>query len=234
MDKLFIIMPAYNEEENIHNVIAQWHPVAERISPDSRLVVIDDGSRDRTLTIARNLKKTYPRLIVLTKENLGHGPAVLYGYRYAVSKGADYVFQTDSDGQTLPSEFPIFWKNRRKCGLLIGSRVKRMDGLSRIFVTWVLQMVLLIIFRIPIRDANTPYRLMQCSELKKVLTKVPENFFLSNVLITVIYTKQNRGVHYYPITFLERQNGSNSINLKKILLIGSRAFFQFWRLRNTF
>lgn len=57
MDKLFIIMPAYNEEENIHNVIAQWHPVAERISPDSRLVVIDDGSRDRTLTIARNLKK---------------------------------------------------------------------------------------------------------------------------------------------------------------------------------
>ena len=144
------------------------------------------------------------------------------------------MFQTDSDGQTLPSEFPIFWKNRRKCGLLIGSRVKRMDGLSRIFVTWVLQMVLLIIFRIPIRDANTPYRLMQCSELKKVLTKVPENFFLSNVLITVIYTKQNRGVHYYPITFLERQNGSNSINLKKILLIGSRAFFQFWRLRNTF
>ena len=68
MDKLFIIMPAYNEEKNIHNVIAQWHPVAERISPDSRLVVIDDGSRDRTLTIARNLKKTYPRLVVLTKE----------------------------------------------------------------------------------------------------------------------------------------------------------------------
>ncbi|MCI9174883.1 MAG: glycosyltransferase family 2 protein [Lachnospiraceae bacterium] len=232
MDTLFIIMPAYNEEENIRSAIAQWHPVAENAGGDSRLVVIDDGSRDQTLQIARNLKQTYPRLIVLTKENQGHGPAVLYGYRYAIAKGADYVFQTDSDGQTLPSEFSVFWKNRRKCGLLIGSRVRRRDGCSRIFVTWALQMVLLLIFRIPIRDANTPYRLMRCEELKKVLSKVPRNFFLSNVLITVIYTKQNLGVHYYPITFLERQNGSNSINMRKILLIGSRAFCQFWRLRN--
>ncbi|TGY93691.1 glycosyltransferase family 2 protein [Petralouisia muris] len=231
MDTLFIIMPAYNEEENIHNAIAQWHPIAERISPDSRLVVIDDGSRDHTLQAAQNLKKAYPQLIVLTKENQGHGATVLYGYKYAILKGADYVFQTDSDGQTLPSEFSVFWKNRRKCGLLIGCRIRRQDGLFRIFVTRVLQMALLISFRIPVRDANTPYRLMRCEELQKVLCLVPRNFFLSNVLITVIYTKQHLGVHYYPITFLERQNGRNSINMKKIIQIGSRAFCQFWRLR---
>ncbi len=231
MEKLYIIMPAYNEEENIASVIAQWHPLAEQTGPDSRLVIIDDGSRDHTYKTACKLKKKYPQLTVLTKENQGHGPTVLYGYKYAICHGADYVFQTDSDGQTLPSEFPIFWKNRASCGLLIGRRAWRQDGISRLFVTWVLRLVLLAIFQANIKDANSPYRLMRCSQLRQALRKVPKNFFLSNVLITVIYTKEHLGVHYYPITFMQRQGGQNSINIRKIISIGMRALRQFWRLR---
>lgn len=209
MDKLYIIIPAYNEEENIRTVIAQWHPVVEKIGPDSRLVIIDDGSRDHTYQVASDLKKQYSQLVVLTKENQGHGATVLYGYKYAIRKGTDYVFQTDSDGQTLPSEFSVFWKNRGKCGLLIGQRIHRGDGVSRLFVTRVLRLVLLVVFREWIKDANAPYRLMRCSQLQEVLKKVPKDFFLSNVLITVIYTKKQLGVHYYPISFLPRQGGEN-------------------------
>ena len=231
MDKLYIIIPAYNEEANIRSVIAQWHPVVEKTGQGSRLVVIDDGSRDHTYQTASELKKQYSQLVVLTKENQGHGATVLYGYKYAIRKGADYVFQTDSDGQTLPSEFSAFWKNRGKCGLLIGQRVHRGDGVSRLFVTRVLRLVLLVVFRVWIKDANAPYRLMRCSQLQEVLKKVPKDFFLSNVLITVIYTKKRLGVHYYPISFLPRPGGENSINLKKIFGIGKKSFRQFLALR---
>lgn len=171
MDKLYIIIPAYNEEANIRSVIAQWHPVVEKTGQGSRLVVIDDGSRDHTYQTASELKKQYSQLVVLTKENQGHGATVLYGYKYAIRKGADYVFQTDSDGQTLPSEFSAFWKNRGKCGLLIGQRVHRGDGVSRLFVTRVLRLVLLVVFRVWIKDANAPYRLMRCSQPQEVLKK---------------------------------------------------------------
>lgn len=231
MDKLYIIIPAYNEEENIRSVIAQWHPVAEKAGPDSRLVIIDDGSKDSTYQTAAGLKEQYSQLVVLTKENQGHGATVLHGYRYAIKEGADYVFQTDSDGQTLPSEFPVFWKNRKKCGLLAGYRVHRGDGVSRLFVTRVLRLVLLVTFRVWVKDANCPYRLMRCSQLQEVLKKVPKDFFLSNVLISVIYIKEKLGVHYYPITFLPRQGGENSINMKKIVGIGRKSFRQFLALR---
>lgn len=231
MDKLYIVIPAYNEEKNIEAVIGQWHPVAEKAGAESRLVVINDGSKDATYERAARLRKRYAQLIVLTKKNQGHGPTVRYGYDYAIEHGADYVFQTDSDGQTLPSEFSAFWKNREKCGLLIGCRTKRQDGISRLFVTRVLRLVLLVIFRVWVRDANTPYRLMRCSQLKEVLQTVPRDFFLSNVLITVIYTKRKLGVYYHSITFLPRQGGKNSINMKKIFGIGLKALKQFWALR---
>ncbi len=231
MDKLYIIIPAYNEEETIKSVVAQWHPIVEGIGPESRLVIIDDGSRDNTYKIVSELKENYPQLVALTKENQGHGPTVLRGYKYAIRHGADYVFQTDSDGQTLPSEFSKFWRNREKCGALIGYRRKRGDGPSRVFVTRVLRLTLLAVFGVWVKDANSPYRLMRCSQLREVLRKVPKNFFLANVLITVIYTKKKMGVHYYPITFLPRQGGKNSLDMKSLVKTGWRAVGQFMALR---
>lgn len=231
MDKLYIIIPAYNEEETIRSVIAQWHPMVEGIGPESRLVVINDGSQDNTYQIVSELKETYPQLVALTKENQGHGPTVLRGYQYAIRHGADYVFQTDSDGQTLPSEFSKFWRNRKKCGILIGYRKKRGDGLSRVFVTKILRLVLLAVFGVWVKDANSPYRLMRCSQLREVLRKTPKDFFLSNVLITVIYTKKKMGVHYYPITFLPRQGGKNTFDMKALMKTGWQALWQFAALR---
>lgn len=231
MDKLYIIIPAYNEEETVAAVIAQWHPIAEQAGTGSRLVIIDDGSQDCTLEIALALKKQYPRLVVLTKENQGHGATVLYGYKYAIYKGADYVFQTDSDGQTLPREFPIFWEHRKDCGLLIGCRTYRQDGLSRIFVTKTLRLALLAAFHVWIKDANSPYRLMGCCQLQEVLKKVPKQFFLSNVLISVLYAKKNLGVYNYPISFLPRQGGENSIHIRKIFKIGITSLWQFFALQ---
>ena len=111
MDKLYIVIPAYNEAENIAACVRDWYPIVERYGGEgSRLVVIDDGSKDETFSILSAFAKDRPLLLPLTKENGGHGSAVLYGYRYAIENGADFIFQTDADGQTDPNEFEAFWR----------------------------------------------------------------------------------------------------------------------------
>lgn len=99
--------------------------------------------------------------------------------------GADYIFQTDSDGQTLPDEFWQFWKKRKTCGLLIGYRKKekmvfpgfcdKSAETGTVSDLWDMG-----------KDANTPYRLMNAKQLSKVLKKIPDGFSF-NVLMTVIY-----------------------------------------------
>ena len=216
MDKLYIIIPAYNEEANIELVAREWHEVVAGIGQDSRLVIINDGSKDQTYEKLCALQAELPQLLPVTKENGGHGATVLYGYFYALEHGADYIFQTDSDGQTLASEFQGFWEQRNEKKVLIGYRNHREDGISRIFVTKVLKMVLFLIFGIRVTDANTPYRLMPKKLLQKYIVKVPENFNLSNVMLTVLFLRGKENVQFIPITFRPRQGGVNSINLKKI------------------
>jgi len=93
MDKLYIIIPAYNEEANIELVAREWHEVVAGIGQDSRLVIINDGSKDQTYEKLCALQAELPQLLPVTKENGGHGATVLYGYFYALEHGADYIFQ---------------------------------------------------------------------------------------------------------------------------------------------
>lgn len=229
MDKLYIVIPAYNEQENIRQVMDEWYRIVERHPGGglSRLVVIDDGSRDDTYKIMKEYARTHPLLLPITKSNGGHGAAVLYGYHYAIEKGADYIFQTDSDGQTLPDEFEQFWNERENYDLVIGWRSHRQDGISRILVTDTLRLVIRLCFKIRVTDANTPFRLIKAETLKKWIGLIPKDFHLSNVLLSVIFEKKNCRVKYIPITFRPRQGGVNSINMKKIFRIGRQAVREF-------
>ena len=229
-DSLYIVIPAYNEEENIRQVVDDWYPVVDTRSGNSRLVIVNDGSRDNTLLVLNKLKEDKPKLIVLDKENGGHGSTILYGYHFALEQGAEYVFQTDSDGQTKASEFDAFWDERSKYDMLIGYRNHREDGLSRIIVTRVLRLVIKLCFHVKVTDANTPYRLMNSAALSEEIKLVPDNFFLSNVLLTVLFTKHLRSIKFIPITFRPRQGGVNSINLKRIFRIGRQSLKDFREL----
>lgn len=227
MSTLYIIIPAYNEEENIETVAREWHKIAAETDPRSKLVIIDDGSKDSTYSILLKLKAELHQLEPLTKENSGHGATLLYGYQYAIDHNADYIFQTDSDGQTLSSEFIQFWEKREDLDVIIGYRNHRQDGLSRIIVTKVLKLVLRLIFGLSIMDANTPYRLMRREILEKYIPRVPKDFNLSNVMLTVLFLDNKEKVGFMPITFRPRQGGTNSINLKKITKIGLQAVKDF-------
>lgn len=227
MEKLYIVIPAYNEQDNIRQVIDQWYSIVEKISDASRLVIVNDGSKDDTYKIMKDCAVNRPQFIPLTKENSGHGATVLYAYYYALEHDADYVFQTDSDGQTEPNEFWAFWEQRENYDMVIGHRDHRQDGLSRIFVTKVLKMTLKVCFGVTVIDANTPFRLMEANTLKDNIGLVPKDFNLSNVILSVIYEKKKLCVKYAPITFKARQKGVNSINFKKIVGIGVQAVRDF-------
>lgn len=233
MDTLYIVIPAYNEAANIEAVARSWHKIAEATGTNSRLVIIDDGSTDSTLPILRALQKKLPLLTVLAKLNSGHGSTLLFGYQYALDHGADYIFQTDSDGQTLPEEFWGFWYSRHRYDYQIGHRRYRQDGISRVMVTKVLKLVLLFSFSVWITDANTPFRLMSAATLRQHLGCIPPDYDLTNVLLSVLYQKSGQSGRFPTITFLPRQGGANSINLKRILHIGWKAVQDFQSFRKS-
>lgn len=235
-EKFYIVMPAYNEEANIESVVAQWHPVAERLRKegvDATLAIANDGSKDSTYARMLELAKKYQYFEPIDKPNSGHGATVLFLYRHAMLKGADYIFQTDSDGQTDPNEFWQMWENRKSYDLQVGHRNHREDGASRVVVTKVLKGVVRLTFGVGVTDANTPFRLMDTKAIAPVLELIPRDFFLSNVALSAIAVKRKLRTRWIPITFRPRQGGVNSINLRRIFKIGWKAIGDFYTINRS-
>lgn len=234
MENLYIVIPAYNEEENIEKVVEEWYQVIKdyKQGQNSRLVVIDDGSKDNTYTILQRLAESRPLLVPLHKNNGGHGDTLLFGYQYAIEQGADYIFQTDSDGQTNPEEFFKFWAKRKEYNAIFGNRRSRGDGIGRYLIEKILCLILWIQFGVTVPDANAPFRLMKASYVKKYMEFMPEHYSLPNVILVAlgIYFKDN--IEFMEITFQPRQGGENSINFCKIMKIGGKALGDFWRIRS--
>ena len=111
-------MPAYNEEKNIGTVIEQWYPVVERIGGDSRLVILNDGSKDATYQKIQNYQKNYDRLIGIDKPNEGHGGTILRGYRYAVEKVPIIFFRRIQTARHFRRNSGSFGKNVKSAGFL--------------------------------------------------------------------------------------------------------------------
>jgi len=231
--KLYIVMPAYNEEANIEETVKQWHTIVEKISPNSRLVIFNDGSTDNTYEIMQRLKDQYSQFVPITKPNSGHGSTCIFAYNYSINANSDYIFQTDSDGQTSPTEFWQFWEKRNAYDFIIGDRTKRQDGYSRIVVTKILKLIVWLIFSEKIKDSNTPFRLMNTQKLNPILKIIPKDFFLSNVIISMLVVKRKERYLWLPISFIPRQGGINSINLKRIFKIGYQAIADFYKIKQN-
>ena len=232
MDTLYIVMPAYNEEKNIESVVRSWYPVLEGKSESSRLVIADSGSRDRTHEILEQLRSgEFPQLEILHTDNQYHGPKVIALYKYAIANGADYIFQTDSDGQTDPEEFGAFWKARRKYAGIFGNRKVRGDGKDRAFVEKVVCALVLLYFGVKIPDANAPFRLMKAQTVAKYIDKMPEDYNLPNIMMTTYFAYYREPTAFRTISFKPRQAGVNSVNIPRIVKIGWNALGDFHKLK---
>ena len=233
MEKLFIVMPAYNEQDNIADTLAAWYPVIERhaANGESRLVAVNDGSKDDTFAMMQKFAKDHPLFTPLTKPNGGHGPTVIYAYNYAIEQGADWIFQTDSDGQTDPDEFEAFWEVREQFDGIFGNRTVRGDGKSRAMVEKVVCLLLRLYFGVKVPDANAPFRLMRAKKVAKYLKKLPEDYNLPNIMMTTYFVYYKERVSFREISFKPREKGTNSINIKKIFKIGRQAVKDFRMLK---
>jgi glycosyltransferase involved in cell wall biosynthesis len=236
MDTLYIVMPAYNEEANIEAVVKAWYAIFDQavgrsMTEESRLVIADSGSSDRTHEILLSLQEKYPKLEIFTDCGRQHGPKCLALYRYAIEQGADYIFQTDSDGQTDPKEFPAFWAKRDKYDCVIGERKIRGDGFARKIVEKVVCLLVLLYFGVKVPDANAPFRLMKAEVVAKYIDRLPADYNIPNIMMTVYFAYYRESLVFKPISFAPRQGGTNSINFKKIIVIGFNALKDFAALK---
>lgn len=231
-DSLFIVMPAYNEEGNIENTVQDWYGILEGKSDKSRLVIADFGSKDKTHEILQAMKNNgYPQLEILENKNQFHGPKVLDLYKYAIDNEVDYIFQTDSDGQTNPAEFDAFWNMRNEYAGIFGNRTVRGDGRDRAFVEKVVCFLLNLYFHINVPDANAPFRLMRTEVVKKYINKMPDDYNLPNIMMTTYFAHYKEKMVFKEITFKPRTAGVNSVNFKRIIKIGWKALGDFHSLK---
>ena len=234
-ETLYIVMPAYNEEANIKATLDAWYPVIEKHNKtgNSRLVVVNDGSKDNTYKMMQEYAEAHPLFVPLTKPNGGHGSTVIFAYDYAIKSGADWIFQTDSDGQTNPDEFEDFWNERDNYDAIFGNRTVRGDGKSRAFVEKVVCMLVKHYFGVKVPDANAPFRLMRADKVSKYLGKLKPDYNLPNIMMTTYFVYYKDRVTFKEISFKPREKGTNSINIKKIIKIGQQALKDFRELKKA-
>ncbi len=231
---LSIVMPAYNEEECIELVVEQWTGMLDRQFPadNTRLIVINDGSKDRTGEILDQIKDKYPKLFVVNQKNGGHGNAVVNGYRQAVALDSEYVFQTDSDDQFVTDDFMKLWAKRHESPFILGYRQVRHDAGARLIITRILQYSIAAIYGTFISDSNIPFRLIKGSFLKKLLAQLPDpEPFAPNIFLAVMAKKAGCNLFDIPITHKERQTGTVSILKWKLLKVCMQSFRELAQFR---
>jgi glycosyltransferase involved in cell wall biosynthesis len=227
-DSLWVVMPVYNEEASIGRVVAEWMPALRGVAGDGTaldltVLAINDGSRDATLDLLRDLERRHPELRVRDQPNAGHGASCLAGYRAALEAGADWVFQIDSDGQCDPVYFAALWAARREHPVVFGYRVRRDDGWSRWAISRLVSLVGLLAARTWVGDANVPYRLMRRDVLESALPGIPASIQLANVALS-LRLRRRVGIRWVPIRFRERHGGTPSVRSATFARAGWRLF----------
>ncbi len=231
---LSIVMPAYNEEACIKDVVNLWTSLLIEHFPteSTRLIVVNDGSKDNTAAILDQIKPAYPNLVVVHQPNGGHGNAVVNAYRQAVALDSEYVFQTDSDDQFVTDDFMKLWNKRHESPFILGCREVRYDALARLIITRILRLSIFLIYGTYIKDSNIPFRLIQGSYLKRLLAQLPvPTPFAPNIFLAVMAKKAGNNLFNIPITHKERQTGTVSIMNWKLLTVCIQSFRELARFR---
>jgi dolichol-phosphate mannosyltransferase len=220
--KLIAVIPVYNESANIEGVAAEWVARLKGEAGEFVIILLNDGSRDKTGEVLAKLAAIHGEALrVVNKENSGHGRTCRMGYEMALEMGAPWVFQIDSDGQCDPAHFRDFWTDHESFDCIFGMRTSRDDGPGRVFISFCCRLLLWLITGAYLKDPNVPYRLIRADVLREALQKVPNDFDIQNVAISLALTRLP-GIRwkYAPIHFRARQGGENSINYRKIMSMG--------------
>jgi glycosyltransferase involved in cell wall biosynthesis len=161
--RLSVVVPCFNEEGNIAQVVAQAAKVGRRLASELQIIVVDDGSTDDTAQVLERLREAVPELeVVAHPRNRGYGVAVRSGLDHAEM---DYVFLTDGDGQFDLEELPAAAQLLSDHDVVAGYRTHRQDGWWR--QLWGRSWTALVnrVFGLRVRDANCAFKLVPQSLL---------------------------------------------------------------------
>ena len=214
--KLSIVIPAYNEQDNITHCIAD---VATQF-PDAEIIVVNDASTDATEKLLSTMD--LPNLKVVTNlQNQGHGFSVVKGLRNATG---DYVLYIDADRQIDLINYD-FSQSVPYYGVISGWRVGRHDKTFRKVISFCLKMTILLRYGMYIRDANCPYKVYNRLTLLTLLDRLPPTYIIPIACLEVIVRKYKIPVLTIPTPHKPYPGGERTGKLQSLNSVSLKFFW---------
>jgi len=196
-----VVLPAYNEEENIPLIISKIQPYLKKNFGKYEIIVVDDGSRDKTGKIVKDLQKTRPWLRLVTHpKNRGYGAALRSGF---TSAKMPWVFYTDSDNQFDINDLDKLMPLTEKFDIVAGYREHRQDPYMRIFIAWVYNQIIWLSLGLKIRDIDCAFKIYKKQVFDKIKMTSETGLIDAEVLVKAKragFTIGQTGVRHFPRT----------------------------------
>lgn len=235
MPKTTIVLPTYNEKENLPRIIEALF--AQPID-DLHVLVVDDNSPDGTGQLAETLAETYNgRISVLHRtEKAGLGPAYIAGFKHALQTDTDYILQMDADFSHQPKYIPHMIDTLEQgADMVLGSRFVRGGSVDhswsmyrKLLSWWANRLYVPTILHIPVYDATGGYRLWRRETLIGLgLDRIQSNGYVFQVEMVYVTVRLGFKVVEIPIHFPDRQLGESKMDSK----IALEAAMRVWEIR---
>lgn len=178
---LSVFFPALNEQENIKTCVLRTSRYLEKRFKDYELLVVSGGSTDNTEKKVRELAKKDKHIkLVSRKKNLGYGAALRSGFSHS---SKELIFYTDADNQFNIEDLDALFPLLSSFDIVSGYRINRQDSLMRIFVAWVYNMLIRILFDLRVRDIDSSFKLYKKKVFENITLKANTGLIDAEVLI---------------------------------------------------
>ena len=227
--KISIFFPFWNEEKNVENVVKKAALIAGQKALDWEILMIDDGSSDKTLSLCRKLARLDPEhlRVISHKPNRGYGAALREGFN---NSSYDLIIFNDGDGQFDFSEIDKFTAKIKNADIVIGFRKKRRDHPTRRILMNLLKIWDFIFFRFYFTDIDCGFKLFRKSAIEKISPLKSEGAMITTEILAKARNKGLRiaevEVTHYPRLFGNQSGG----NLRVILRAIKESFALWWGL----
>ena len=234
MSSISVTLPAYNEEENIRPMVSEVVEVMPRLVEDGQIedyevIVVNDGSRDNTAQVVRELSEQFPAVRLVDHEvNRGYGAAVYTGF---TSARKDLVFLTDSDKQFDVSEVKSLLPLLDKADLVAGYRAPRRDPFTRRLFGTGWTTLVTILFGYTVRDVDCAFKLFRREIIESIDIESRGATFSAEFLVRA--KRKGYRIREAPVTHLPRVAGSQTGANLQVITRAFKELIRFrWRLWN--
>lgn len=223
---LSIFFPFWDEEENIERVIKHAIPVAQKVADKWEIIMVDDGSSDSTLTIAKRLANEDSRFKVVShKPNRGYGAALKEGFKNAKY---ELVVFNDGDGQFDFTEVSKFIDKIGNFDMVIGYRKKRLDHPFRHILMNLLKVWDFIFFGFYYRDIDCGFKMFRKNALNKIMPFKSEGAMITTEIFAKA-KKNNLKITEVEVSHYKRQYGNQSGGNLRVIIRAIRESFALWK-----